>query len=114
MASRWIALVLVLVLALVAGHAARIAPPPAIHAGQSAALDGASLPPAHAQRSQKRLDMPRRDARRASHERPPALLPPLPAAPPLIRVAIIELPAAHSGRGRAPGPLAVARAPPAA
>jgi hypothetical protein len=112
MELRWISLALVL--ALVAGHAARATPPPTIHGEQSDALDGARLPPAHAQRSQKRLDAPRRDARRASHERPPALLPALPAAPRLIRVAVVEPLAAPSGRGRPAGPIAVARAPPGA
>jgi len=103
------------VLALVAGHAARPAPPPVLHGEQSPALDGAGMPPPHAQRSQKRLESPRREARRFSHERPPYALPPsLAAAPPVRRVTSVETSSAPSGGGRAPGALAVARGPPSA
>lgn len=111
MELRWISLALVLV--LVAGNVGRAAPLPSIHDERSYALDGASLPPAHAQQTQKRLETPRRDARRASYERPPAQLPALPTAPRLIPVATVETLAAPSARGLATGPIAVARAPPA-
>ena len=112
MSPRW--LPIAIVLALVAGHAASGAPVPAAPGEQSEARDGAGLPPPHAQRSQKRLESPRRDTRRTSHERPPALPGSLEVAPPAIRVAIVEWHAAAPGRGRGLGPRALARAPPGA
>jgi hypothetical protein len=103
------------VLALVAGHAARPAPPPVLHGEQSPELDGQGMPPPHAQRSQKRFESSRREARRFSLERPPYALPPsLASARRALRVVIVDPPAAPSRSGRAPGAIAVARAPPGA
>jgi len=76
MKSRWMALALVL--ALVAGAAVHAAPPgPVAGEPRESLVSGTGLVP-QGQRSQKRLETPRRDVRRISHERPLAL-PPLPA-----------------------------------
>lgn len=101
-----------LVLALVAGAAVNAAPPRPVAGEQSDSLGSGTCLLLQGQRSQKRLEPPRRDVRRFSHERPLALPPPPAVAAPAIRIAIVETLRPALGRDRTPGPIAVARPPP--
>ncbi len=113
MSLRW--LWIAIVLALAAGNAAGAAPPAPSRGEEVDALDGAGLLPPHAQRSSKRIEAPRRDARRISDEHPPAPPPPAPAViPPRIATRIAGGRAAASGGGRTAGSSALARASPGA
>lgn len=117
MEPRWLSLAIVLT--LVVGHAAGGVASPSTRLGavpgeQDQARDGAELLPPQAQRSPKRLEVPRRDGRRTSHEPMPALPPARVAATTERRVELLAPVPASPRRGHVPAARALARAPPAA